>query len=158
MARRPNPRRIKIHRNYTVDELARAVGAHKNTIRAWIKQGLAPVDEQRPTLILGRVAMQFLSDRRKRGKRPCSPGQLYCVRCRAPKKPALKMAEYVPMSTTLGNLRGFCPDCEAMMNRRVALAKLDAVRGDLEIPAPQAQRRIGDSTVPSANCDSGKER
>jgi hypothetical protein len=31
MARRFNRRRIKIHHSYTIDEAARALGAHKNT-------------------------------------------------------------------------------------------------------------------------------
>ena len=33
MARRFNWRLIKIHHSFTVDEVARALGAHKNTIR-----------------------------------------------------------------------------------------------------------------------------
>ena len=35
--RRFNPRRVKIHRNYTVEEVARLFGVHKNTVRDWLK-------------------------------------------------------------------------------------------------------------------------
>ena len=43
------------------------------------------------------------------------------------------MADYVPMTATSGNLRGICPDCHKLIHRRVALTKLDAVRGSLEV-------------------------
>ncbi len=35
--RHPNYRQVKIHRNYTVEEIARLFGIHKNTVRGWVK-------------------------------------------------------------------------------------------------------------------------
>jgi excisionase family DNA binding protein len=58
--RRPNPRLIKIHRSYSIDEAARLLHAHKNTIRSWIKQGLPIIDRRRPTLIHGADLSAFL--------------------------------------------------------------------------------------------------
>ena len=52
--RHANPRLVKLHRNYTVEEIARLFGLHKNTVRNWLKEGLALIDGQRPMLILGR--------------------------------------------------------------------------------------------------------
>lgn len=52
-ARRINPRLIKLHRPYSVEEAARALGVHKNSVRGWIKDGLPTVDHSRPLLILG---------------------------------------------------------------------------------------------------------
>ena len=46
-ATRPNPRLAKIHRSYTVDEIATLYGVHRNTVRAWIARGLATVDQRR---------------------------------------------------------------------------------------------------------------
>jgi hypothetical protein len=43
------------------------------------------------------------------------------------------MAEYQPLSATLGNLVGVCPVCEAKMFRRISLAKINDVRGTLAI-------------------------
>ena len=39
-ARRVDPRRIKLHRLYTVDDVVRALDVHPNTVRNWIGQGL----------------------------------------------------------------------------------------------------------------------
>jgi transposase-like protein len=49
--RHPNPRLVKLHRNYSVEEIARLFDLHKNTVRHWLKQGLAAIDDRRPRLV-----------------------------------------------------------------------------------------------------------
>ncbi len=136
--RRPNYRLVKIHRSYKVEEVARLFGIHKNTVRAWVKAGLPTCDSKRPTLILGRDLAVYLQARRTKNKHPCQPGEIYCVRCRAPKRPAGDMADYQPITATLGNLMGFCPDCEGVIYRRASLAKLPQIRGKLEVRIVEA--------------------
>ena len=140
--RHPNPRLAKIHCNYTVDEIANLYAIHKNTVRAWVKGGLPTSDDRRPSLILGRDLMAYLQAKRIKNKQTCQPGQIYCVRCRAPKVPAGYMAEYQPLTTTLGNLLGICPSCNAMMYRRVNLMKLTQVSANLDLTLPQAVSHI----------------
>ena len=106
VVKRLNARRVKLHRSYSVEEAARLLRVHKNTVRTWIKTGLQPIDERRPTLILGRELARFLHDRRQRGRKRCQPGQLYCVRCRAPKDPAAGAAEYVPITAEFRQSQG----------------------------------------------------
>ncbi len=153
-SRHPNPQLAKIHFSYSVDDLARLFGVHKNTVRSWFKHGLEAIDGQRPTMARGEEVRRFLIDRRARAKRPCGPGRIYCLPCRAPKVPALKMAECVATANTLGTLRGICPDCGRMMYRRVNSLKLDAVRGDLDVTFAKAEARIAETEKPSVNCDS----
>ncbi len=155
--RRPNPRLIKIHRTYTVDEAARVLGTHKNSVRNWKKHGLTPIDGKRPILFHGEELVRFLTERRAKAKTPCPRGHIYCIRCRAPKMPAGKMADYLPLTPTLGNLRGICPDCELLIHRRVSLAGLHAVRADLDIAFPEAAPRIGEIPSTSVNCDPKRE-
>lgn len=154
---RLNPQLIKIHRSYTVDEVARVLRRHKNSIRSWLKHGLTPIDSKRPTLIHGPELKRFLEDRRRKGKISCPPGYAYCIRCRAPKKPAERMAEYIPITSTSGNLRGICPECGLLIHRRVALAKLATVQGDLDVAFPEGSERIRESATPSVDCDSKTE-
>jgi hypothetical protein len=151
--RHPNHRLVKIHRNYTVEEIAELFGIHKNTVRHWVKAGLATSDDKRPMLILGHELAAFLQGRRAKNKRPCKPGEIYCVRCRAPKFPADDMADYTPVTEKFGNLIAICPDCYAIMNRRVSLGKIDQMRGRMAISFPQALRHIVESNKPTVNSD-----
>ena len=153
--RHPNPRLAKIHRNYTVEEVATVFGVHRNTVREWVKRGLPTSDDQRPMLILGADLVAFLRAQRVKNKRTCQPGEMYCVRCREPRAPAGDMADYLPVTEMLGNLIGICPACDAMMYRRVNLAKLEQVRGKLNITLPQALPHIEESPEPSVNSDFG---
>jgi hypothetical protein len=153
MVKRLNPRHVKIHRSYTVEEVAHLFRVHKNTVRAWVKVGLQTIDERRPTLILGRVLARFLRERRQRTRQRCQPGQLYCVRCRAPKEPAARVAEYVPITPISGNLRGRCGDCGTVMWRRASLRSLTVIAGALDVAFQQAQQRIVDRSSPSLNSD-----
>jgi hypothetical protein len=151
--RHPNPRLAKIHRNYTVDEIAKLYAVHKNTVRAWVKCGLPTSDDRKPLLILGRDLMAYLQAKRVKNKQTCQPGQIYCVRCRVPKSPGGDMAEYQPLTPTSGNLVGICPSCNSMMYRRVNLAKLTEVSANLDLTLPQALLHIRESLNPSVNSD-----
>ena len=151
--RHPNHRLVKIHRSYTVEEIANLFGIHKNTVRRWVKDGLAITDDKRPMLILGHVLAAFLQARRVKNKQTCKPGELYCVRCRAPKPPAGDMAEYLPITEKFGNLTGICPDCDAFMNRHVSLAKIGQVRGRMDIGFPEELRQLYESANPTLNSD-----
>ena len=158
MRRSPDYRRIKIHRNYTVDEIARVLGCHKNSVRAWLKQGLTAIDHRKPLLVLGATLSRFLQDRRQRNRQRCTLGEIYCVKCRMPRRPAGDMADYLPITTASGNLRGMCRTCETLIHRRVNWVRIDEIRGELEITIPQAQSHIGDSPSLCVSCDSDRCR
>jgi Helix-turn-helix domain len=133
MARhRPDRRRIKSHRVYTVDEAARTVGTCKATVRRWIKSGLRMIDARKPAMIRGVDLREFL-DTRARPKQPCPPGHCYCVKCRASHAPDGGMAEFVKLTPTNGNMRGLCPTCGGLMYRRTSLAQLEQIRGVVEV-------------------------
>ena len=155
--RHPNPRLAKIHRNYTVEEIANLFGVHKNSVRNWVKGGLPISDDRRPMLILGRDLVAFLHARRVKNKRPCQPGEIYCMRCRAAQRPAGDMAEYQAITSTSGNLIGICPCCESMMYRRGNRAKLGQVGANLDITMPQAPPHIDESPQPCVNSDLNQE-
>jgi hypothetical protein len=151
--RHPNPRLVKIHRSYSVEEIAGHFGVHKNTVRAWLKQGLEPIDKSRPVLVHGRTLAAFLTARRDASKRPCPPGHFYCMRCRAPKPPAEDMVDYVPMTDRTGNLSAICPTCSGMMYRRISKVRLAEFSGKSEAAFAEASPRIRGRGDRSVNCD-----
>ena len=127
------------------------LGVHKNTVRTWLTSGLQPIDNRRPILILGRQLSGFLHARRNDRRQPCRAGQFYCLRCRAPRTPAASGADYLPITSSSGNLRGTCSACGTRMYRRVSIKNFPAVAGDLQVMMLQARQRIADSPSPSLN-------
>ena len=151
--RLPNPRLAKIHRNYTTEEIAKLFDVHKNTVGNWIKQGLPVCGRKRPFLITGRDLRIFLETKRIKNKQTCGADEIYCMRCRAPKKPAAGLIEYKAVTDTLGNLVALCPDCASIMNRRISLAKLKQIPAYQHITRPLAGLHITACFNPTVNCD-----
>ena len=139
----PNHRLLKIHRSYTVEEVASVLGVHRNSVRTWMRSGLDAIDQRRPTLILGSVLASFLKARRQGRKRPCGSGELYCLRCRAPRPPVGNVVSYIPRTPTSGDIFGICCQCGTRMFKRAALAKLGLVEGNLKVQLPQGDGDIG---------------
>ena len=154
---RANPRLAKIHRSYTVEEVATLYGVHRNTVREWIKRGLPVVDDRRPVLVLGSALGDYLRLRRTENKRPCKAGEIYCVRCREPRVPAGSDVRYHPITPTRGSLVGICPSCAAGLYRRVSAANLGQFEGFLRVTLPPAREHIGESSQPSVNSDSAQD-
>lgn len=150
MARRPNGRRVKIHHSYTTRAAAEVLGVHKHTVSRWIAAGLPTTDAVRPLLIRGQDIRAFLRAREPI-KQKCRPGEFYCLRCRAPRRPALDMAEYRPRTPSRGLLCGICPTCDRMIYRAVNLDSIELMRGGLDVAFPSAERRIDDSSEPLSN-------
>jgi excisionase family DNA binding protein len=148
-----NPNHVKIHRNYTVEEVAELLGTHKNTVLNWVKGGLTAMNDKRPMLILGYELKEYLIERRTKHKKPCKLNELYCMRCRKPQTPAGNMADFTRITEKVGNLEAICPDCQIMMNKRVSIAKLDQIKAKIDITLPQELRHIIKRTKPSVNSD-----
>lgn len=156
MARRHNVRRVKIHWAYSVSEAAKLLGVHKHTVSRWIDRGLPLIEQKRPFLIHGSDLRDFLMAQQPR-KQPCRAGEIYCVRCRAPKRPACDMVDYIPKTTTTGLLTGICPTCELLIHRMVNVAALSSVRGDLSVTRQCPQQRLTDSSDPIRSVVFAKE-
>jgi hypothetical protein len=156
-AKRFNARLIKLHRSYSVDEAARTLGANKNSVRGWIKDGLPAFTESRPALIMGHDLRAFLERRQKAAKCPNGPGRFRCFKCRQPMRPALGMVEYVPRNDVAGNLKAICEGCGGWMHRAARLASIPDVMPNIDVQIVEAEARIRERTNPSPNCDNQKD-
>lgn len=119
MAKRADPRRIRADLNYDVPELARTVGVSVGTVRNWLKHGLPAMTAQRPTLILGSDAKEFLADRKAKTKRPLAPDELFCLSCKAPRKPYAGLVQLDHAPGKPARITGFCEACETVCSRVV---------------------------------------
>ena len=150
--RRPNARRIKLHRSYSVEDAARVLGVHKNTVANWLKNGLRTIDDRRPILIHGPILRTYLEERHRTRRKRCGQGELYCLRCRAPRRAADNRAIYKPSLRSGGNLQGRCAGCSSIMCRRVSLAQLRELEAIMDITIRQASPRLNDRTTPCLDC------
>jgi hypothetical protein len=87
----------------------------------------------RPHLILGAVLIEFLQARRLAAKRKCRLGELYCLKCRAPRKPVAELIEHRPMASGRFRIVGICSTCERLMQRFVAIGNLEASLRELGV-------------------------
>lgn len=156
-ARRVNPRAVKLHRSYSVPELAACLGVHKNTVRNWQRDGLKPIDGARPMLFLSEAVRAFLLARNASRKRPCGPGTLYCFRCREPRPPALCMVDFVSINDRSGNIRAICATCVTVMHRRASKAALASILPDCDVQFVEALPRLIERAPTSLNCDKPKD-
>lgn len=147
MARRPNSRAIKRHRNYTMEEAAIALGVAKGTVRRWLDMGLEALRDQRPWLILGRDLSLFL-DRRKATKQKCQPHEFFCFRCRAPKPAAGGMVDFLSRNIASGQLSAICETCGTIMHKNYSTARLPVLMQCCEVSFPQGAPHIGDRAKP----------
>jgi len=154
MSRSINPNLAKIHRSYTVEEVADLFKVHKGTVRNWLKKDLSVCDNRLPILILGSVLREFIRAKKTKRKQKCKPWEFYCMRCKRPQAPVENMADYEAQTATKGRLIALCPVCLSVMNKYASLSSLEQIKGKLEISLPMRQKHINKSNNPLLNCDS----
>lgn len=129
-----------------VNDAAKMLGIHKNTVKQWIKTGGLPaLTDCRPHLVLGRDLKRFLEKRQEARRRPCGAGQLYCMKCRAPRRAAGDLLDYVSLSPKTGNLKGICGVCDTFIYRRIARAKIASTFPGSDVAFPQSQQRLAET-------------
>jgi excisionase family DNA binding protein len=143
MPKKPDPRRIKAHRVYTVAEVAQALGLHRQTVLRWIKSTALKAERKRkPWLVEGAVLKAFLGARRREGRCRLALSQLYCLGCRAARIPDGRLADFTLTRQGAGTLMGLCPDCGAAMYKAVRREDLEPIRAQLDVRIRTAQPRI----------------
>lgn len=146
MSRSYNPNKARVNRTYTVRELMRLYRVVAGTISAWVSDGLRPCDGKRPYLFRGEDVRAYINRRRSSDKRPCGPGQIYCVACKAVKTPAGASVVCRPVCSKSANLIGDCPTCCRPIFRRVSIAKIGGIIGKLNIRYEDQDRYINGYT------------
>jgi hypothetical protein len=152
--RYPNPRLVKIHRSYSVAELAETLGKHRNTIRNWHKKdNLVGFYDGRQLFFHGTEARRFLEDMRVRGKQPCPPGMLLCFACKEARKPAFDEVELDYKTNGRRELTALCSACLGVMKQSVSAERLGKFRKILKVTTPPASTVLQENTEPIEDCD-----
>lgn len=140
MKKRLNPNLAKIHRSYTVEEVAELFNVHKRTVRNWVKSGLPVYNELRPLLILGTDLRLFIRQNRQGNRRQCNGSELYCLRCRAPRLPSPDSVKFVQLPSGIGRVFGTCVKCGSKVNKFFSWRRLDSVRNELLVESTDSTK------------------
>lgn len=147
MARSYDWQRIRTHRPYTLETFAALFGVHAATVRRWIRRdGLdaAIVSTQRPLIINGKLAREWMKAEAANRKQPCGPNEIYCVACKSPRTTVSGTVRIVTTKPPKIILQGDCGVCDRPLQR----FDTEANRGALEarfglkpLNGPQPPRR-----------------
>jgi hypothetical protein len=140
--RRYPANRIKQSCIYDLADIAKLLGVHGNTVRHWLKDGLAAIDNRRPILVQGAVLKAFVKERQRARRQKCQPGEFFCFRCRAPRKPWADMADLAVRTEKIANLTALCSVCETVMNKTIRWADAPKIAKLISLQA-LAPERIG---------------
>lgn len=125
MGKRANPMAVKAALAYTIDEAAQALNKNPATIRNWIKDGLHVMSSSKPYLMSGAAIRTYLRKKHAAAKRPLEADQLYCVCCRAGRKPANMAVLISQIAPKTSLLKGQCGHCSGVSTRMIATSRVD---------------------------------
>ncbi len=129
-----NQQLVKRNRNYSVNDVSNLLGVHKSTVRNWVKtKGLMIIDDRRPMLIVGCDLYSFIKRQKRKNKRKCEAGELFCVKCRIPQMAIGQEIICHPMTPTIGRIEATCLQCSSTMNRFVNISKATKVFTNLKV-------------------------
>lgn len=149
MPKLPNPNRIKTHWVYDTSEAATALEVDRRTILRWIKTNqLKACKAGRSWLIRGANLKWFLERRRADAKSKLSVGEFFCLRCKAPRRPAADLADFQKIDDCTGRLTALCGCCYGVMNRIVRTGDLPEIGKVCEVTVQRDDRRIMSETDP----------
>lgn len=150
--RKYSTRRISSKVSYTIHEIAELFSLHKNSVSTWIKSGLPIIDNKKPYLINGADLIQFLNIRQKKRKHICKSYELYCCKCRLPRKPHPNSVIIENRNMYRLKISARCEICQTKMfkdanvQKRIEIEKAFAA-------LLQTQEHIYDCNVVSINSD-----
>jgi excisionase family DNA binding protein len=147
-----NPRRVCRDLSYSVQEVAELFGIHKNTVLQWLKNGLVRIDDSKPYLIHGSNLMAFLDMKRESRKSRCKDNELYCFRCRAPRRAWENTVDIVFINSKKLRLEGLCSVCDAKVLRMGSPSRMAEYLKNFSIQE-QVNRHIVESKDSSLNSD-----
>lgn len=117
MQRTYDTRLIKTKRSYTVKAIAALYDVDRNTVRGWVRNGMAPIDDAKPIVIYGSVLKAYLNKRQVDRKKPCGDGEMFCPKCRAARSLLLGSFHFEATNTLRLIAKAKCHDCRTQMTR-----------------------------------------
>ncbi len=150
-------RKAKKHWVYGLAEIRALYRVSRNTPRNWLREGLKPIDDARPALVLGDQLNAFHRDRWEKARRPVASDEFFCVACRRPRKPQSGSFRLTCAQPGVRIATAPCPECGRPMHRFLARRKgIESAEPMGPDPGCPADTEMRDQPCPHL-CNSGLE-
>lgn len=117
-------RLIRRNYTYTVYEVAELFKLTPDTVFRWIRcEGLKRIVGSKKYFVHSSDLNIFLTQKNSKHKKPCSDGEIYCCKCRGPKRPneASLISKKMPNKTI--RVTATCESCNTQLNTFVSATK-----------------------------------
>ena len=145
---KPDVRRIVIARSYTIPEVANLLNRTPSTVRRWIKSGLPVLPDTSPRLICGQELKAWLSAIWNAKKQPCQIDEMYCVKCRRPRRLKPQSVKTTPLSSKTATVSGNCGVCGTAMQQARSISKLPETIAAMKANTRREPHLSGYTNVP----------
>lgn len=152
-----NPRLVKRNVTYSLVEVSELFGVHLNTVRNWQSEGLITIDNRRPILIHGSDLFTFLNQKRSRKKQKCGPDELFCFKCRVPRRPRSGHVWVMVHSQLIARLVGHCGVCDTLMFKAISVRRIEEHAQFFEFLSTRPTHMEA-CDAPALNCDLKEEK
>ncbi len=115
-----NLRRIKKNFSYSLDEASETLGINKQTLYSWKKEGLKTIPDSYPALIHGSDLIDYLSQKQSKRKQKCKDDEMFCFKCRSPRKAKKDFVKTLSQKSTCMNLTSECEVCSSKIYKNIS--------------------------------------
>jgi len=147
---------IKESLNYCVKDIAERFCVHKRTVQTWLKEGLPAIKDKKPYLVLGYELKEFIKNRQQKRKVPCKVDELYCCKCKAPRKSLNNTVDIKILNEKKLLIKGVCPVCNIKTNKILSIKSISEIQTTFTVQTIHNKNLLG-SYPPILNTDIKKE-
>ncbi len=138
--RKPDFRRIRPSKTYSLPEIAVALDRNIATVRRWVRDGLPTLDRQRPLLVLGSELKAWLKAKWSARKQACQSGEIFCFKCRKPRKPRPGSVCIIPNNEKTVSIKAECDVCGTRMTQVGSRARVAEIEETFRTLSHRMQR------------------
>lgn len=129
--RRPDFRKVRDTKTYTIAELAIVTNRTDATVHDWLKDGLPTIDDRKPTLIYGWQFREWMGRWWGARRRPTPFGQISCFGCQEARQPKLGEVVFEQLPAGAIRAKAVCSVCGSAMFRTISPSDLVAFQDAL---------------------------
>lgn len=140
--RKPDLRRIRPSKTYSLPQIAETLDRDIATVRAWIRDGLPTLGDQKPLLVLGSELKPWLKAKWAARKQPCKPDEMLCFKCDKPRRPETGSVRIEPRNEKTVSITGRCSVCGTRMAKAGSRAQMAEIEETFRALSLQKQRLV----------------